>query len=1077
MARKKWRFLRVIGWVLAGLLIFLLLSLTAIYLGRDRILQRTVQEFNARYPGELRMEALHLVPLRHFPDVVLQLNQLRIYPDRESADNKRQAFLVLDDLFLFFKPWELFRREVLVHHIRLENGELAYTVFGDSLSSLEHALGTEFGMESPKEKPEGATTFGIDLRKMEWENIRLAYADSLTGFHANLQVDHLYTTLSSEESTMESTVAADLGILELALGSVHLEERKNLSLEVDLELDQLFSELRLNKMMMEVAGMELSISGDYNFSRNEIDATFHVFHAEKEVLELLLSEILEMDEILQVRQGSINLEGRMEGPFAGVLPRTVLKGEVRDLDLVFPSHDREVKEISFRVEAFSGQDPDLRELRLGLQDFRARIGDEWIAASLDVKNLRSPMFDMVLRGGIRLEGLEDLFVMDPVGQLSGGLYLEADLAGSWKPGSAPRFHEGGRMQLDMNDVAMVLATDSLKSINGSLLLEDSLLSCRQLELEFRGNHAVLDLELENILQYLSGEIRDVAASVGLQAGIVHTDAFLGDSSLQMVRGGTLHGLGIRAETRLSSEQMRALREERSLPPVQLYLDSLSISIPQYAPISELEASLTFNPGNLELHALEGRVGQSAFQLSANLEELLSWLKKEEGAVARVELALSADHMQAEDFFRVNDQFLLPEAYEKEGLEDFVLSGALEIPALDRASGGSFGHPVDSQNLRLRPDLLVELGNASWKFRDYPLIFTGFQGSVKMFGDEIQVDSLRGRIGESDFRMSALVGNYRDSSVEKMYGNMVLESELIDINALLNYGPKDTLATDGPVDTGGVRQVPTLDQIAYPDFNFTVDLGELRYGANTLYGIKGDLRSTPDGIFYLDSLETSAESGGSVLLDGQFNVSNAHAYNFSADLKLENVDVNDLNFELQVGDSIYQLKETFDGRVNAEGLAEVFISPDLKLDVANTTAMFTVHVEDGRLMNFTPLEAIGNYLDNRDLKNVRFSELDNNFTLFDSQLLIPRMRVESTIGSLILEGEQGLDGSYLYLVRLPTWLVKEALVGRLTGKRNEEDETEEDEIRELELGKYMMLTPWSDGEKNKVRIGDKRDRYR
>jgi hypothetical protein len=254
----------------------------------------------------------------------------------------------------------------------------------------------------------------------------------------------------------------------------------------------------------------------------------------------------------------------------------------------------------------------------------------------------------------------------------------------------------------------------------------------------------------------------------------------------------------------------------------------------------------------------------------------------------------------------------------------------------------------------------------------------------------------------------------------------------------------------------------------------VDIGEFRYGENTLYGMNGNLRTSSKGIFYLDYLKVSGESGGSMLFNGQFSVASPDVYTFSAELELEDVNIDDLNVEMQSGDQIYTLRENFDGHVSASGLAEISVTPDLRLDMTNTTAAFDVQVRDGALINFTPLRAAARYLGNKDLNNVRFSTLRNSFTLMDSRIIIPLMVVESTAGQLLIEGEQGLDNSYLYLLYIPTELVREAAKSRL-GEAG--DDGQEDEIQKMKMGTFMMLTPWSNGVESGVRLGDRRDKYR
>ena len=207
---------------------------------------------------------------------------------------------------------------------------------------------------------------------------------------------------------------------------------------------------------------------------------------------------------------------------------------------------------------------------------------------------------------------------------------------------------------------------------------------------------------------------------------------------------------------------------------------------------------------------------------------------------------------------------------------------------------------------------------------------------------------------------------------------------------------DTVATEA-------KEPPRLDQISYPQFSFTVDIGELRYGEFNFFDLKGRLRSSSEKILYLDQLALSGRSGGSMALQGQFNVANPNMYTFSAEMDIQDMNVDDLDVEMQTGDSLYTLKENFDGLVSADGIAEIFISPDLKVDVAATTAIFDVSIKDGALINFTPLQAAAKFLDNKDLNYVRFATLQNGFplTLMDSKITIPLINVESTAGQMLL----------------------------------------------------------------------------
>lgn len=209
--------------------------------------------------------------------------------------------------------------------------------------------------------------------------------------------------------------------------------------------------------------------------------------------------------------------------------------------------------------------------------------------------------------------------------------------------------------------------------------------------------------------------------------------------------------------------------------------------------------------------------------------------------------------------------------------------------------------------------------------------------------------------------------------------------------------------------------------------------------------------------------------------GQFNVANPYLYTFSAEVDLKDMNVDDLDIPMQMGDTIYRLKETFDGHVSADGLAEIFITPDLNVDMSTTTAVFNVKIEDGVLINFTPLQAAAKYLDNKDLNYVKFATLQNSLplTLMDSRIIVPIMNIESTVGQMLIEGEQGLDKSFLYLVRIPPNLAREAAKSILSDSK---DKGEEEQIQEMKRGNFYSITVWSDGIESDFKLGDRRSKF-
>ena len=463
-----------------------------------------------------------------------------------------------------------------------------------------------------------------------------------------------------------------------------------------------------------------------------------------------------------------------------------------------------------------------------------------------------------------------------------------------------------------------------------------------------------------------------------------------------------------------------------------------------------------------LHRLAGTIGESSFDFSGILANYGALSRGDSGEYVAFDFSVSSNLLRARDLLTINKEFLLPEHFLTEGLEDFRLSGRLEAPAA--------GLVHDSISL----DFEVDIEDLAWKFRYYPEKFRNFLIQVKREGDLLTIDNFQGSVGENNLMLSATIGNFTDSLVENMYGTIELYSDLLDFNQLLNYQqPKETEEARTR-DSSEVREPPKLYEVDYPEMEFTVNIGEVRYARHRIYGMNGKLRTSRDKIFYLDQFRISPEGRGILESSGQLNISNPEQYVLSADLKLKGIDIGDLNLELESGDTIYTLKDNFNGIVDARGLAEIFITPDLNVDLSASTAQFNLTVYDGALINFTPLQAAGKFLDNKDLNNVRFDTLRNNFTLMDSRIIIPRMNVESTVGQMLILGEQGLDGSYLYLVRVPSKLARE--VARSAMSEGAKDDGE-DQVSQMKRGNFLGITLWSNGIESDVKLGDRRDKYK
>ncbi len=1032
------------------------------YLNRSWIMERAVDYLNRSQPGEVRMDHINLIPFMGFPDVALQLKNVSFYESSVSENALyMEPILSLNEIYVSLDVVDLIRGDLIISRARLKDGNIRIVMYEDSVTNLEHALGIRFGEDDEREEEQELPSINVDLKKLQLSNIQLVMHDRVREDHFHLMVNSLENRFSYLPELIETGVELDIDINSFNYQTIKLEEQRNIQLESNLSFDRITNKLTIHPSALSLSGLLLEVWGSSELLEEiTLDLGFRATNTGLDVLNYLLKGILNMDEIEQIGSGNIRLDGEIRGKLGRQLPVITVNGVCDGIGFRIKPIGKDVTGISFRAFASNGKKSDLSQAVLKVEEFRANFPEGNIKGRFTVRNMIAPEVDIEASSDLELAGLEAMIASDVLKDLKGHVKLDGKIRGVMDREKDDFIGEGGDITAVLRRVGFVMKQDTVEKINGEIFVQENTIGTRGLDLDFNGNHMRLGARADDLLLYLLGSARDVKAELALASDRLSTAKLFRDSSLVNLLGEEIEGLHFTAGARISKKELDAFIKKDSLPEMLLTLDSFGVRLPVYADISNLNASLKLGRDTLDLYHLNGMIGESGFRFSGRVINYAALMNEDSGEVVNLEYHLASDRMRAEDLFTLREGFLLPETYRTEYLENFRLSGSFEAPVSGLVTEGS---PLD---------LTLHVSDLGWNFRYYPLAFDQFLIRMRKEGDQLFVDDFRGKVGESNLKMKASIGNITDS-LENMEGNLVLESDLLDFNELLNYQNPDQLKDSARADSANTGNPPRLDQIDYPRFSFSVDIGELRYGTNSIFGMKGSFRSSKEKILYLDHLVTSGQSGGTIAFNGQFNVSNPGAYTFITEVEIEQVNVNDLSFEMTSGEESYTLKENFAGLVSTKGMAEIFITPDLTFDISTSTATFDVTVTDGELINFTPLQAAAKYLDNKDLNHVRFARLRNRFTLVDSRIIIPLMSVGSTAGQLLIEGEQGLDNSYLYLLRIPTWLVKDAAISVLSGSENEQ---QEEQMYEMKMGKFLVMTLWSDGEVSEVKTGDKRDRY-
>jgi hypothetical protein len=167
-----------------------------------------------------------------------------------------------------------------------------------------------------------------------------------------------------------------------------------------------------------------------------------------------------------------------------------------------------------------------------------------------------------------------------------------------------------------------------------------------------------------------------------------------------------------------------------------------------------------------------------------------------------------------------------------------------------------------------------------------------------------------------------------------------------------------------------------------------------------------------------------------------------------------------------------VKEQLKGMGSAEINIESYWGPNFVLDKKNLKVKSHLIIEKGELIDFKPLESLSSYVSLEELKNVKFSTLENTIDVANEIVTIPTMEIKSSALSVVLSGTQTFNQEINYEITL---LLSELLSTSFRKKNTQITEFgEKQENGKIFNTVYFKMTGNTDNPKislNKIRFMD------
>jgi hypothetical protein len=326
-----------------------------------------------------------------------------------------------------------------------------------------------------------------------------------------------------------------------------------------------------------------------------------------------------------------------------------------------------------------------------------------------------------------------------------------------------------------------------------------------------------------------------------------------------------------------------------------------------------------------------------------------------------------------------------------------MSGWLKLNAAFKGRIADIDHPASADFVNSSFTGSGSIQQANLGLKKYDLPIKGIQSSFTFNGNDLQLQQLSFQAGRSDFILRG--------TLENLLSWIFVKNETLMITGSLNSPRFDWDELSGAQKGSGSEY-----QFALPG-DISISNLQIR-STNFTFGKFSAANIT--GIAQMNNKILSVADIGMLTcqgkVSGQANI-NAQTSNNSllqAKARLDKVNVKMLFTQFGNFGQEDLKDENLEGQVTADVIFTGSMKNNLDIDLNSIKTHAEIMIENGRLVNYSPMQSLSTFLKVKDLTDIRFATMKNQIDIDNQVIYIPSMEIKSSALNLQLLGTHTFD---------------------------------------------------------------------
>ncbi|MEZ4898609.1 MAG: AsmA-like C-terminal region-containing protein [Saprospiraceae bacterium] len=390
---KKRRYGRIVLGVFGALILFILL---APRLFKGKILERVKREVDARTTVVLDFDDVSLAWWKHFPDLSLVIDKIRLQGKDTFADI---TLFQAEELGVDFNFWDVLRNQdsIRIQGIHLEQPDLRIQVLENGLANYD------ITGSAPDSAPESANSFRLDLQRLDCRNGSLQYRDYQQDMYLRLTGLQQDGSITYEQNLVNAGVDARADSVDFVYSGVHYLSNAQVIWQGPVRMDLDAEKYSFDQNAITINALPVDFNGwvDLQPESVDMDLAFKTPSSDvKQMLSLVPGAYHHYYEGIRAT-GKANLEVTLQGSYQdGVsYPALHLATQVSDGKIQYAGAPFPIDQLKVDAE-INTRDPLYNTIDVDLRDLHAVVKDSPLDGQLA---LRSTSADVLTKGHLKTD--------------------------------------------------------------------------------------------------------------------------------------------------------------------------------------------------------------------------------------------------------------------------------------------------------------------------------------------------------------------------------------------------------------------------------------------------------------------------------------------------------------------------------------------------------------------------------------------------------------------------------------------------------------------------------------------------